>query len=137
MGVSNQPPDFEHLEPVLERNATYACALPVVMMLDAGYWSENNINVCADQGIDAYNRYAEAKGYATGWLPHGQKLPPKCGPLPRDANIKTRMTRKLRCKKGSSNCVQRKGIMETVNSQIKEGRGLRGFLVPGLETANG
>ena len=43
VGVSNQSPDFEYLEPVLERIATNAGALPMVMM-DAGYWSENNVN---------------------------------------------------------------------------------------------
>jgi hypothetical protein len=99
VGVSNQSPDFEHLEPMLQRIVASAGALPDVMTMDAGYWSENNVNVCADQGIDAYNRYAEAKGYATGRLPHGQKLPPKRGQLPRDANPMTRMARKLRSKK--------------------------------------
>ena len=91
VGVSNQSPDFEHLEPMLERIVASAGALPDVMTLDAGYWSENNVNACADQGIDAY--------IATGRLPHGQKLPPKRGQLPRDANTKTRMARKLRSKK--------------------------------------
>ena len=91
VGVSNQSPDFEHLEPMLERIVASAGALPDVMTMDAGYWSESNVNVCADQGIDAY--------IATGRLPHGQKLPPKRGQLPRDANTKTRMARKLRSKK--------------------------------------
>ena len=90
-GVSNQSPDFEHLEPMLERIVASAGALPAVMTMDAGYWSENNVNACADQGIDAY--------IATGRLPHGQKLPPKRGQLPRDANTKTRIARKLRSKK--------------------------------------
>ena len=62
VGVSNQPPDVEHLVPMLERIATSAGALPDVMTMDAGYWSEDNANACADQGIDAY--------IATGRLPH-------------------------------------------------------------------
>jgi hypothetical protein len=53
-GVSNQAPDVEHLEPMLERIAATTGALPTVMTLDAGYWSENNAKACADQGIDAY-----------------------------------------------------------------------------------
>ena len=114
IGVSNQSPDFEHLEPMLERIVASAGALPDVMTLDAGYWSENNANTCMDQGIDAY--------IATGRLPHGQKLPPKRGPLPRDANIKTRMARKLRSKKGSRIYAQRKAIVELVNGQFKEYR---------------
>lgn len=128
-GVSNQPPDVEHLEPMLERITEMAGALPDVMTLDAGYWSENNVNTCADQGVDAY--------IATGRLPHGQKLPPKRGPLPKNANSKIRMARKLRSKKGSRIYAQRKAIVEPVNGQIKECRGLRRFLLRGLEKVNG
>ena len=129
VGVSNQPPDVEHLEPMLQRITEMAGALPDLMTLDAGYWSENNVNACADQGIDAY--------IATGRLPHGQKLPPKRGPLPRDANIKTRMARKLRSKKGSKIYAQCKVTVEPVSGQIKECRGLRRFLLRGLEKVNG
>jgi len=65
VGVSNQPPDVEHLEPMRERIVASAGGLPDVMTMDAGYWSEDNVQVCADQGIDAY--------IATGRLPHGQQ----------------------------------------------------------------
>ena len=74
-GVSNQPPDVAHLEPMLQRIAASAGALPGGMTMDAGYWSVDNANACADQGIDAYNRCAEAKDYATGRLPHSQPPP--------------------------------------------------------------
>ncbi len=46
VGVNNQPPDVEHLEPMLQRIATTAGALPEVMTLDAGYWSEDNASRC-------------------------------------------------------------------------------------------
>ena len=81
---------------------------PDVMTMDAGYWSEDN---------------------ATGCLPHGQLPPPKHGPIPRDADAKSCMARKLRCKKGSRICAQRKAIVEPVNGQIKEARGLRRFVL--------
>jgi hypothetical protein len=123
VGVSNQPPDAEHLEPMLERIVASAGALPTVMTLDAGYWSEDNATACSDQGIDAYNRFAQAFGYATGHLPHGKLPPPQRGPLPRDADARTRMARKV--------------IVEPVNGQIKEGRGLRRFLLRGLEKVDG
>jgi transposase len=128
VGVSNQPPDVEHLEPMLQRIATTAGALPEVMTMDAGYWSEENAKVCSDQGIDAY--------IATGRLPHGQPPPPKRGPLSRDADAKTRMARKLRSKQGSAIYAQRKAIVEPVNGQIKEARGLRRFLLRGIEKAD-
>jgi hypothetical protein len=129
VGVSNQPPDTEHLEPMLERIVASAGALPDVMTMDAGYWSEDNAKTCADQGIDAY--------IATGRLPHGQPPPPKRGPIPRGADAKARMARKLRSKKGSRIYAQRKAIVEPVNGQIKESRGLRRFLLRGLEKIDG
>jgi hypothetical protein len=129
VGVSNQPPDTEHLEPMLERIVASAGALPDVMTMDAGYWSEDNAKACADKGIDTY--------IATGRLPHGQPPPPQRGPLPRDADAKTRMARKLRSKQGSAIYAQRKVIVEPVNGQIKEGRGIRRFLLRGLEKVDG
>jgi transposase len=125
VGVSNQPPDVEHLEPMLERITASAGALPDMMTMDAGYWSEDNAKACADQGIDAY--------IATGRLPHGQPPPPRRGPMPKDADLKARMARKLRSKKGARIYAQRKAIVEPVNGQIKEARGLRRFLLRGLE----
>ncbi len=62
VGVSNKPPAVEHLEPMLQRIVTSAGALPTVMRMDAGYWSEDNAKLCADQGIDAYKCCAEPKG---------------------------------------------------------------------------
>ena len=129
VGVSNQPPDAEHLEPMLQRIASAAGDLPDVMTLDAGYWSEDNATACSDQGVDAY--------IATGRLPHGKLPPPQRGPLPRDADARTRMARKVRSKKGSRIYAQRKAIVEPVNGQIKEARGLRRFLLRGLEKVNG
>ncbi|MBM5796658.1 MAG: transposase [Cyanobacteria bacterium K_Offshore_0m_m2_072] len=92
VGVSNQAPDVEHLEPMLQRIAATAGALPDVVTADAGYWSEDNAELCADQGIDGY--------IATGRLPHGQPLPLKRGPMPKDADVKARTARKLRSKAG-------------------------------------
>ena len=67
----------------------------------------------------------------------GMSNQPQRGPLPRDADAKTRMARKLRSRKGSRIYAQRKAIVEPVNGQIKEGRGLRRFLLRGLEKVDG
>ena len=125
VGVSNQPPDVEHFGPMAEHIAANAGAMPTVMTTDAGYWSEANAEHCEQLGVDAY--------IATGRLPHGRLLPPKRGPMPRSADAKTRMVRKLRSKKGSAIYAQRKAIVEPVNGQIKEARGLRSFLLRGIE----
>lgn len=109
----------------MQRIAATAGALPDVLTTDAGYWSEVNAKLCADQGIDAY--------IATGRLAHGQPPPPKRGPMPKDADVKARMDRKLRSKAGTAIYARRKAIVEPVNGQIKEARGLRRFLLRGLE----
>ena len=110
---------------MLQRIAATAGARPDVMTADAGYWSEVNAELCAVQGIDAY--------IATGRLAHGQPLQPKRGPMPGNADAKARMARKLRSKTGSAIYAKHKAIVEPVNGQIKEARGLRRFLLRGLE----
>ena len=47
------------------------------------------------------------------------------------------MARKLRRKKGKEIYARRKTIVEPVFGQAKEGRGLRRFLLRGLEKVNG
>jgi hypothetical protein len=49
----------------------------------------------------------------------------------------SRMARKLRSKKGSKIYAQCKVTVEPVSGQIKECRGLRRFLLRGLEKVNG
>jgi hypothetical protein len=44
---------------MLERIAASAGDLPVVMTLDAGYWSEANAKHCQQRGIDAYIGFPE------------------------------------------------------------------------------
>jgi hypothetical protein len=129
IGVSNQPPDVEHLDPMLERIAANAGALPDVMTLDAGYWSEDNVNLCDGLGIDPY--------IATGRLKHGQQPPPSRGPVPRNLDAKGKMARKLRSRKGREIYARRKTIAEPVFGQTKECRGLRRFLLRGLQKVNG
>jgi len=46
VGVSNQAPDVEHLEPMVQRIVDTAGALPDVLTTDAGYWSEANAEHC-------------------------------------------------------------------------------------------
>jgi hypothetical protein len=99
-----------------------------MMTMDAGYSSEDNAKACADQGIDAY--------IDTGRLPHDQPPPPRWGPMPKDADLKARMARKLKSKKGARIYAQLMAIVKSVNGQIKEARGLRRFLLRGLEKAD-
>jgi transposase len=129
MGVSNQPPDVEHLVPMLERTIANTSQVPKALSADAGYWSEDNAKACEQRGVDPH--------IATGRLPHGQSPPPIYGPIPKDLDAKGRMARKLRKKEGKEIYARRKTIVEPVFGQAKEGRGLRRFLLRGLEKVNG
>jgi len=129
MGVSNQPPDVEHLVPMLERTIANTSQLPKTFIADAGYWSDDNARACEKRGVDPH--------IATGRLPHGKPPPPIHGPIPKDLDAKGRMARKLRRKKGKEIYARRKTIVEPVFGQAKEGRGLRRFLLRGLEKVNG
>jgi transposase len=129
MGVSNQPPDVEHLVPMLERTITNTAQVPRTFIADAGYWSEDNAAACEKRGVDPH--------IATGRQAHGKQPPPIFGPVPKDLDAKGRMARKLRKKAGREIYAQRKTIVEPVFGQTKEVRGLRRFLLRGLVKVNG
>jgi transposase len=99
---------------------------PKIVSADSGYLSEANIELLAGFGIDAY--------VATGKEKHNRPPPPaERGRIPNDATSCARMQRKLRTSKGRSTYSKRKQIVEPVFGQIKEARGLRRFLLRGLE----
>jgi hypothetical protein len=129
VGVSNQPPDPEHLEAMLERTIANTGGPPTTFIADAGYWSEENANTCAAAQTDAH--------IATSRQKHGQRPPAPKGRIPSSLDVKGRMTRKLRTKAGRAVYAKRKTIVEPVFGQTKEGRGLRRFLLRGLEQVHG
>ena len=129
MGVSNQPPESEHLVPMLERTMAYTAQVPEILIADAGYRSEENAKACEERGVDPH--------IAMGRMPHGQPPPPIYGPIPKDLDAKGRMARKLRKKEGREIYAKRKTIVEPVFGQTKEARGLRRFLLRGLAKVNG
>jgi len=59
--------------------------------------------------------------------------PPPRGRIPKGLSLEGRMRRKLRTKRGRATYGKRKGIVEPVFGQMKFGRGLRQFLLRGLE----
>jgi transposase len=129
MGVSNQSPDPEHLVPMLERTIANTAQIPRTFIADAGYWSEENATACEKRSVDPH--------IATGRQPHGKPPPPIHGPIPKDLDAKGRMARKLRKKEGREIYARRKTIVEPVFGQTKEARGLRRFLLRGLQKVNG
>lgn len=125
-GVTNEANDKRQLQPLAEDVKANTGAKPRKASADSGYYSEENIKYLEGEGIGAY-------------IPPGRdkKLkdaPPPRGRIPKDLSLEDRMRRKLRTKKGRETYAKRKGIVEPVFGQIKFGRGLRQFLLRGLES---
>jgi transposase len=115
--LSDEAPDAEQLEPALDQldeNLDAAGAeLPedAVLTADAGYFSEANVRITSEHGLDGH--------IATGRFKHDEPpAPAPRGPIPKDATPKQRMARKLQTKKGRAIYKQRKAIVEPVFGQI-------------------
>jgi transposase len=126
-GVTNQAPDQEHLIPLMERVHRNAGFLPKRLSADAGYMSEDNIQFCERQGIDAY--------LAVGRIKHGpggdQEAPPH------EKRLWRAMRQKLSTEQGRQIYSRRKVIAEPVFGQAKEARGFRRFSLRGLTKVRG
>jgi hypothetical protein len=115
--LSDQAPDAQQLEPALEQLDENLAAIGAqlsegsALTADAGYFSEDNVRITSEHGLDPY--------IATGRFKHGEPpAPAPRGPLPKDATPKQRMARKTRTKKGREIYKRRKAIVEPVFGQI-------------------
>lgn len=124
--LTNQPPDPEHLIPMMLLLAMENGVLPDKLTADNGYYTDANAAWCAEWGVDAY--------ISTGRTPHGMTAP-----LPgrRETLGKTAMREKLSTETGRKTYSRRKVIVEPVFGQIKEARGLRRFHLRGLNKVRG
>jgi transposase len=127
--VTNQPPDVEHLVPMIARTVENCGEKPKKMIADAGYFSEANVCETMKWGIDPY--------IATGRRHHDEEVVAPRGRAPSGLSIKETMARKLGTKSGAAIYSRRKVIVEPVFGQIKEARGFRRFLLRGLTKVRG
>jgi transposase len=127
--VTNQPPDVEHMPAVMEQTAINCGAMPEVATLDAGYFSAENVAYGYSQGVDVY--------IPTERWKHNEAPPLVRGRAPKDMTLKQEMTRKLRTKRGREIYARRKAIVEPVFGQIKAARGIREFLLRGIDKVRG
>lgn len=127
--VSNQCPDNGHFVPMLEQVQTNCQAVPEVAMADSGYWAPQVPAHCQGLAAEVY--------IATERKKHGDTEPVVGDPLPTDPEEDPRetMRRKLQTEQGRKLYARRKAIVEPVFGQIKEGRGVRRFLLRGIKAA--
>jgi transposase len=127
--VTNQPPDAEHLVPMLAQTLRNCGAKPKNLLADAGYYSEANIGAVTKSRVEPFIPPQRQK--------HSEEPTLVRGRPPSDLRTKERMVRKLATKTGRAVYARRKKIVEPVFGQIKEARGLRRFLLRGLEKVRG
>ena len=123
------PNDKQQVEPMAAQTRRNVKANPKQLSADSGYYSEANVKHLGRRRIDAY--------VCPDRLKHGAEPPPVRGRIPKDLSFIDRVRRKLLTKKGRVTYGLRKQIVEPVFGQMKQGRGLRQFLLRGLEKVDG
>ena len=123
--LTNDANDKRQAQPLAEDVKANTGKAPGKASADNGYFSEGNITYLQGQGIDPYIPPSRDKKL--------EATPPPRGRIPKGLSVEDRMRRKLRTKRGRGTYAKRKGIVEPVFGQVKFGRGLRQFLLRGLE----
>ncbi len=128
--VTQETNDKQQLVPMIATITQQSGSTPSVLLVDAGYCSDENLAAIEATEIDAYISTRKQK--------HGER-PGPCprGPLPTDATRTDRMTRKVQRQAGAAMYAARKKIVEPVIGQIKQARGFRQFLLRGLAKVQG
>jgi len=130
--LSNNPTDRRQALPTVDAIAP-ALGTPEAAALDAGYWSEFNVNGLKARGIDPY--------IATGREPHHQNWQTYFARQPEppaaNASAMEKMAYKLRTDIGQAIYRLRKYTVEPVIGIIKEVLGFRQFSLRGLSAAAG
>jgi len=123
------PNDKEQVRPTIEQTRKNLDAVPGKLSGDSGFYSEGNVSYLRKAGIDDY--------LCPDRLKHGEERPAARGRIPKGMAFIDRVRRKLWTKKGRATYALRKQIVEPVFGQIKHGRGLRQFLLRGIEKVRG
>jgi len=128
--VTQQANDKQQLVPMLELIEENLGEIPDRALADAGYFSKEAVESVADGFTELFVPRERKK--------HSDPLEPAPrGRIPNNLTVTDRMLRKLRTKDGQKTYSKRKESVEPVFGQIKENRGIRAFLLRGLEAVQG
>ena len=127
--ATNLPSDKTLAVDMIEQTVGNTGAVPKEVSADAGYYSARAVDELHALGVDPFNALEKTR--------HGRAIPlaPR-GRIPANLSARDRMRRKLRTKRGRQRYGLRKQTVEPVFGQIKQGRGLRQFLLRSLEKVN-
>ena len=127
--TTNQPSDKGQAMSMIEETVSNTGAVPKEVSADAGYYSAKAVEELYSMGVDPFIAPEKTR--------HGRVLEPAPrGRMPEGLSVRNRMRRKLRTKRGRDRYALRMETVEPVFGQIKQGRGFRQFLLPGLEKVN-
>jgi transposase len=137
--LTNQAADAPHLGPLVTQVRATLGVLPPAWTADTGYFSETNVETVAAAGSTAYIPPSR-DAHPAPRLPVAVEqildaaglVPPE--PVGRDGETAAAvaMRQRLATAAGRTAYAQRKSTVEPVVGQVKEGRGLRRFLLRGL-----
>ena len=122
--TTQSPHDKEQMVPMVNASIRNTGIIPPELDADAGYFSEGAIREVEERGIDVYcppdnGRKTEQEACPRGRPPNGE-------------TFMERMRRKVRSAEGKEHYRHRKFVVEPVFGQIKQGQGLRQFLLRGF-----
>lgn len=128
--VTQQANDKQQLVPMLEQIEENLGEIPDRVLADAGYFTEEAVGSVASGFTELFIPRERVK--------HGDPVQPAPrGRIPENLSVVDRALRKLKTKVGQQIYSKRKETIEPVFGQIKENRGIRGFLLRGIEAVKG
>ncbi|MFZ0892793.1 MAG: IS1182 family transposase [Thermoplasmata archaeon] len=123
--ITQENPDNQHLVPMVEELERELGELPSKVLVDAGYFSEAQIRAVEAKGVEVYCPPEPWRVAESAPCPRGRP--------PAHERFTGFMRRKLRSVRGRAEYRWRKVSIEPAFGQIKQGRGLRQFLLRGKE----
>ena len=128
--ATNVTSDKQQAVTMMEDTIDNVGAVPMEVLADAGYYSAKAVEEIAALGVDPFIAPEKTR--------HGRPISPAPrGRIPGHLSPRDRMRRKLQTMRGRQRYALRMQTVEPVFGQIKQGRGLRQFLLRGLEKVNG
>jgi Transposase DDE domain len=128
--VTDEANDKQQAQPMLTQIVATTGAVPRVVSMDTGYFSEANVTALTALGclpLSPPDRQLHSQG-----IPAAPRGRPPVG-----LSVADRMRRTLQTQRGRRLYARRKAIVEPVFGQIKQGRRYRQFLLRGMRQVRG
>ncbi len=124
--------DKREIAPALQWFEKNPSLKPSSLLADAGYFSDDNVNLCEDKEITPYISFGKEQ--------HNQPLEERFTQeeeLPEDATNMEKMKHRLQTKEGKKIYALRKSMIEPTFGIIKHVMGFRQFMLRGFEKSKG